>query len=202
MQGITTIIFDVGGVLITPSEKVTPFILSELFQVPLEKTLAAYKAAIPDLRVGKMGLRDVMNTLREEYGSQRSIEELVAEYKKYYLKQALVDAEMADMARALSSRYTLVAFTNMIDLHIDCNTERGLFAAFADTIFSSKIGVAKPSPEAFARLLGAVKAPASACLFLDDKEENISQALAQGLNAYKFTTFAELTGYLQKEGLL
>ena len=140
MKEITTIVFDVGGVLITPSEKVTPFILSELFHVPLEKTLSAYEAAIGDLRVGKKGLRDLMNSLRGEYGSQRSTEELVQEYKNYYFKQALVDVEMTDMVVTLSSRYKLVAFTNMIDFHIDCNKERGLFTTFADTIFSSKIG--------------------------------------------------------------
>lgn len=199
---ISTIIFDIGGVLITPSEKVTPFIISEIMHMPLDKAVEAYEQVIGNLRTGNMGLRDFMDSLRQTYAAHQNIGELEEQYKKYYFKQALVDSEMMEMVKGLSSRYRLVAFTNMIDLHIVWNRQRGLFEAFRDTFFSSQIGVAKPSVEAFTRMLTSIGTAAPACLFMDDKEENINQANGLGMHAHLFTSTAEAKGFLQKEGLL
>lgn len=199
---ITTIIFDIGGVLITPSEKVTPFIVSEILSMPLDRAVQAYEEAIGDLRIGKMGLVDFIDHLRLTYTPNRDSGDLEEQYKKYYVKQALIDNEMMRVVRDLSLRYRLVAFTNMIDVHIACNQERGLFGAFRDTFFSSHIGVAKPSIEAFSRVVASIGTGASACLFVDDKEENIKQATALGMQTHLFTSVVEAKGFLQKEGLL
>jgi 2-haloacid dehalogenase len=69
-------------------------------------------------------------------------------------------------------------------------------------VVSGEEGVAKPSPEAFRRLLDRFGLEAESCLFVDDSARNVEAAAALGFAVERFTTPAAFRGRLEREGLL
>ncbi len=73
---------------------------------------------------------------------------------------------------------------------------------FEHVIISGRLGIAKPEPGIYAHLLDTIERPASRCLFIDDREDNIAAARAAGLDAVHFTAGAQLAAALTARGLL
>jgi len=199
---ITTIIFDIGGVLITPSEKITPFILSELFSLPLELAIQEYTIALPKLRTGSLTVSLMIEDLKKRHVPVKNVSKLEQLYLELYQKQALINEDVMKIIGILYEKYTTVAFTNMIDLHVRCNEERQLFRHFHHVYISSITGLVKPEKAAFEHVLHDLGAQAASCIFIDDKKENIDVARSLGFITYLYDTDFQLKGFLQKEGLL
>lgn len=199
---ITTIIFDIGGVLITPSEKITPFILSELFSLPLDLAIQEYTKALPKLRVGQMTVSMMIEDLKKRHAPVENVSNLEQLYLELYQKQAVINEDVMKIIGILHEKYTTVAFSNMIDLHVRCNQERQLFRHFHHIYLSSVTGLVKPEKAAFEHVLHNLGINASSCVFIDDKNENIDIASLLGFKTYLCDTDFQLKGFLQKEGLL
>lgn len=199
---ITTIIFDIGGVLITPSEKITPFILSELFTIPLEHAIEEYQKALPMLRTGSLRVSMLMEDMKKRYISAKDTIRAEEQYAKLYEKQAVINENVMTIIQMLSEHFITVAFSNMIDLHARCNRKRQLFRYFHKVYLSSETGMAKPNIAAFQGILTDMGVSASSCVFVDDKKENIEMAASLGFRTCRFDTELNLKGFLQKEGLL
>lgn len=199
---ITTIIFDIGGVLITPSEKITPFILSELFSIPLELAIQEYTKALPKLRTGSSTVSLMIEDLKKRHVPIKSVSNLEQLYLELYQKQAVINEDVMKIVGVLHEKYTTVAFSNMIDLHVRCNQERQLFRYFHHVYLSSVTGLVKPEKAAFEHVLHDLGAVATSCVFIDDKKENIDTARSLGFVTYLYDTDFQLKGFLQKEGLL
>ena len=69
-------------------------------------------------------------------------------------------------------------------------------------VVSGEEGVAKPSPEAFRRLLDRFGLEATSCLFVDDSARNVEAAAALGFAVEHFTSPAGFRARLEREGLL
>jgi FMN hydrolase / 5-amino-6-(5-phospho-D-ribitylamino)uracil phosphatase len=70
-------------------------------------------------------------------------------------------------------------------------------------IFSSHaLGVRKPEPEFFARMLARIPHVASACLFVDDRANNCTAAAAAGMRVHHFQGADALAAALRAEGVL
>lgn len=199
---ITTIIFDIGGVLITPSEKITPFILSELFSLPLELAIQEYTQALPKLRTGTSTVSLMIEDLKKRHIPVKNISNLERLYLELYQKQAVVNEDVMKIIDILHERYTIVAFSNMIDLHVRCNQERQLFRHFHHVYLSSVTGLVKPEKTAFNHVLHGLGVLSSSCVFIDDKKENIDVADSMGFMTCHFDSDLQLKGFLQKEGFL
>ena len=199
---VTTIIFDIGGVLITPSEKITPFILSELFSLPLELAIQEYTQALPRLRTGSLAVSQMIEDLKKRHVPVKNISNLEQLYLELYQKQAVINEDVMRIIGILHETHTTVAFCNMIDLHVRCNEERQLFRHFRHVYLSSVTGLVKPEKAAFEHVLHDLGAPAASCVFIDDKKENIDAARSLGFVTYLYDTDFQLKGFLQKEGLL
>lgn len=59
-------------------------------------------------------------------------------------------------------------------------------------------GVIKPDPAIYQLLLSRYSLTASECVFLDDMEENITGARAQGLHGIHFTSYEQASGELEQ----
>lgn len=68
------------------------------------------------------------------------------------------------------------------------------------TFVSCKTGVRKPAPAAYEAALAGLGVPASACVFIDDREVNCEGARAVGMHALRFTTALALEPELQRLG--
>lgn len=74
------------------------------------------------------------------------------------------------------------------------------FAIFDQLIFSAEIGVVKPSAGAFRAALEKLSREPEEVLFIDDRPENVSAALALGLAAIEFRSADQLRTRLSELG--
>lgn len=76
---------------------------------------------------------------------------------------------------------------------------------FDQTFYSCDLGVSKPDPEYFRRILDAIGQPADAVLFIDDNFDNVAGAASIGIHAEHFDLelgVPVLRDLLRRHGLL
>ncbi len=79
--------------------------------------------------------------------------------------------------------------------------ERLRVARFADwTFVSCLIGLRKPDPAAYARVLRGLGASAEQCIFIDDRGDNCKAAAEAGIHAIRFEGVEALRGELESAG--
>jgi glucose-1-phosphatase len=196
------IICDVGGVLITPSEKVTPYILSQMFNIPLDVALRVFIRALPELRKGTIKIYQLAEQINLQFPPKSKIADFEQTYLGYYEKQALINMEMMQLLEKISQKCLLVAFSNMVDLHVRLNSQRGLFRNFHKMYISSATGYVKPDKTAFIHLLKDINLVAGECLCIDDQKDVVDTAQSLGMTGYLFDTADKLSGFLEKNGVL
>lgn len=67
---------------------------------------------------------------------------------------------------------------------------------------SCRTGVRKPSPAAYLGAAAACGVPPEACLFIDDRAENVEAARAVGMDAFRFVDAAQTAAALTERDLL
>ncbi len=93
------------------------------------------------------------------------------------------------------------------ELYIASNASAGLLTEllhqdgfdgiFKHVFVSSEMGVIKPQPEFYARLLSAVNVSAGEILFVDDRKPNVDAAIAAGMQSYHYNQgFVAFKDYL------
>ena len=76
-----------------------------------------------------------------------------------------------------------------------------LAGRFDRVLASCHLGVRKPEPAFFTRLLDELALPPGEVLFVDDREENVVAARAVGLASHRFRGAAELRAWLVGHGV-
>ena len=112
------------------------------------------------------------------------IESYAKEWPRMFAGQ--IDATVAQL-RALHERGVRVhALSNYPPQQIRFLYERFEFMSlFQTVIISGLLGVMKPDPEIYERMLASIGA--TTCVFIDDREENIAAAAAAGIEAIHYT---------------
>jgi len=77
----------------------------------------------------------------------------------------------------------------------------GMDGLFDVQVFSYEVGVLKPDPAMYARILGALGVAAAEALFVDDAPQNIAGARRMGMAAHLFTGVEDLIEELRRRGL-
>jgi HAD superfamily hydrolase (TIGR01509 family) len=68
-------------------------------------------------------------------------------------------------------------------------------------VFSYQIGALKPDPRAYQAMLERLRITAGQCVFVDDAEQNIAGARAEGIDALRFLSADLLTSEFHARGL-
>jgi len=69
---------------------------------------------------------------------------------------------------------------------------------FQHLVFSGDLGIAKPDPEIYQKLLTRLDASPEDCLFLDDKQANVTGAQEAGLHAERWTNPGQIRARLSE----
>ncbi len=202
-NNITTLIFDLGGVLVN---------------LDLERCVMNFKElGLENFEhlMGNFGQKGFF--LQFEKG-QISIEQFRNEIRKF-TKQPLTDAqidkawgsflvdlpvEKLEMLVELKKKFRLLLLSNTNPLHIE-GTVPIEFAKIGKTMsdifdkcyLSYQMGMAKPDAEIFEALLADAGVKAEECLFLDDGIKNIDQANKLNIQTYLVDANEDL-GFLLK----
>ncbi|MCF7848271.1 MAG: HAD family phosphatase [Kiritimatiellales bacterium] len=89
---------------------------------------------------------------------------------------------------ALQSGVPACMFSNLAQHHVDAIEHNwpGFFTKAASLFFSYQLGLSKPDPAIYQRVLADLGTEADQCFFIDDRPENIEAAQAAGISAHRF----------------
>jgi 2-haloacid dehalogenase len=99
--------------------------------------------------------------------------------------------------------YALYALSNWSEEKFELIRPKYAFLDwFDDIILSGKVKLVKPEPEIFSLLLERMGRTAEECLFIDDHQENLTQAGRMGFKTLLFESPGQLSSDLHRMGLL
>lgn len=178
---IEAFIFDIGNVLL---------------HFDYDKARAALRAAgAPEPEAGKveaLGHRYergelssgvFLRELSEVFGHVASEELLVQAWQEIFEP----NQPMWELVEKLHGRYPLYLLSNTNALQHDYITARyGVFARFADGVYSYRAGMMKPEPEIFRKAIAQFGVNPSATVYFDDLAPNVVAAQATGLQSFHY----------------
>lgn len=176
------IIFDVSGVLTDDNLPEKLLRMSQERGLEFGRVLEAVDLInYTDAVVGRI-------TAKEMHEASANALELGMGYDEFvslYLSGYAVRPDMIDFLRRLGSERRLFVLSNQTPI----NSEflHGVLDTFFEKIyFSNEVGLSKPDPRFFQKLLDETGLRADECIFIDDNMENIKAAWSLGFKVILF----------------
>lgn len=204
---IKTIIFDLGGVILTNDwhydcpEKFQEY--SDYFGITEEDMERGWKAAWPQFRAGEISEEKFWEIFLETAGAKNiDIEQAKLLWRKY---QKPIE-NMLDLLKELKKNYRLAALTTISKEWLEYKKEKyGLNEFFEVIVSSGNCGLLKPYLEIYELIAHELKEKMDVdpqeCLFVDDAKINLSPAEKIGIRTSLFTKQAEFQKELKKFGI-
>jgi glucose-1-phosphatase len=110
--------------------------------------------------------------------------------------------EVHALAQKLRGHYSVSLLTNINALHLAYIREHfPVFDAFDRVFASCELGLAKPDPRIYSRVLKELGAKPGEAFYTDDRPELIAQARIMGIRAFVYTGPAQLVQDLGRCGI-
>ena len=196
------VVLDFGGVMTEEPdrEKVSNFIL-ESFQLSKKAFVQANIDRKEAIKNGQTDVEFWMN-FAEKNGIPIS-EKWLVEMQTAMREAINPNIEMYGLVWELKEKdVPVILFSNIDRRYANLVHWVGLYDSFPQRILSCDIGVEKPSPEAYKKMLEILELHADEVFFVDDKEENVAAAKALGIDAVRFESLDQIKQELQKRKFL
>jgi 2-haloacid dehalogenase len=202
---VSTVIFDLGGVLIDWNPR---YLYRKLFvddEPRMERFLTEVTTAAwnHSLDAGKPFAEGVAELIAKHPVERERIEAYHSRWIETISGPIMGTVEiLEDLAER---KVPLYAITNWAAETFDIVRRDPAYAfldLFREIYVSGSLRMAKPEPAIFHHALGRIGGEASDCLFIDDVEKNIRAAAALGITVHHFTSPEGLAADLQQRGLL
>jgi len=204
-SNITTIIFDLGGVLINLNLPQCIQNFKELGLQNFEQHLSLFgqKDFFLKFEKGQIGVDEFRSEIRKLALNRLTDAQIDAAWCSFI---GDIPNEKMNMLLELKKKFRLLLLSNTNQLHIEVSTA-GEFARIGKKItdvfdkcyYSYAMGMAKPDYEIFEALLADAGVAANECLFLDDGPKNIEMAQKLGIQSYLVDANEDLSFLLNKE---
>lgn len=197
---ITTIIFDLGGVLLRTEDRAPRTRLAERLGISF-KELEGHVYGSREVMRGEISAESHMKAVMKKLGLP---EENVKEFGDEFWGGDRMDTKLVDFIRDLRGDYTTVLLSNAWDDLRHMLVHVWKIADIFDHIFiSAEMGLAKPDPEIYQTVAAELSKDPAGLIFVDDFIENVEAAREEGWNAIHFRSregaLAELAEYLDTE---
>jgi putative hydrolase of the HAD superfamily len=183
---ITTVIFDVGGVLLHEVDR-TP---RETAAQKLGVSYDALNQAVFNhplghrATIGEITTPQIWQAIGESF--QLSPSETAA-LEQEFLGGNQIDTALVDFARSLRGTYKTAILSNAWDDLREVILHKWQIAdAFDEIIVSAEVGCAKPDPQIYALTLQTLGVNPEEAVFIDDLEPNILAARQAGMSGILF----------------
>lgn len=184
---ITTLLFDLGGVLFTNGTK--EFVRTFSSKFNFEHSL------VTDLLDGEIGTSYREGKIsRDEFWSRflgklnlshLDIEQVENEWIYSY---KLIE-ETRDIILSLSKRYKIYYLSDNVRERVEkINSKHDFLKWFEGGIFSHEAGVRKPHPDVYLKALELTQSKPEETIFIDDKKINLPPAEKLGMKTILFTS--------------
>lgn len=201
MPDVSTIFFDVGGVLLTNGwDRHCRRTVIEGFGLDYEEFRDRHEFVAHDFEVGRLSL----DTYLERTVFYRSRDFTPAQFFDAMKAQSAPLPGALDVLDDLAATGVLLATLNnesreLNEYRIDAFGLRSRFKLFLSSCY---LGVKKPEPEIFGLAFQITQVRSQDALFIDDRELNLECAREVGLPAIRYETADQLRAELTERGLL
>lgn len=185
---IKTIIFDLGGVIITLSQPQAVRRFEELGLKDAEARLDPYtqQGIFGDLEGGRIDAETFRQELSRLVGREVTREECCYAWQGYAKEVPQRNLEVLQKLRAMGYRLLLLSNTNPYMMEWVSSPRfdgagHGIEYYMDACYLSYQMKVMKPDEDFFRRVLMAEQMPPSECLFVDDGPRNVAAASQVGL---------------------
>ena len=199
MNGIQTIVFDLGEVLIAGLFGIeVP--LAEQLRVPGSTILPAFGGdLLEELCCARLSEDEYLQRIVNRQGWCVPIDHLKSVIRRNFHRH--VPGMQAVLDR-LTPRYELVLLSDHArEWMAYIQMVHSFFHKFRALFFSYELGQTKSNPTTFALVLDELGRKAQQCLFVDDSERNVATARSVGLPSIRFVDSAQLVRQLCRVGL-
>ncbi|MBL7998354.1 MAG: HAD family phosphatase [Candidatus Kapabacteria bacterium] len=191
--GISTILFDLGGVLYDINLRRTRDSLMLLAGRDIEFQLTTQDAVFDEFETGAIPPDVFRNRLRSLYGITADDTDIDAAWNALLI--GMIPGRV-ELLRALKPQYRLALLSNINPLHherIRSEVEEA-FAEFEHCFLSYEMGLRKPDVRIFSRVLDTLGVAPQNLLFIDDSPQHIAAAETLGIATYHVTPVQPLVG--------
>lgn len=202
MQKYSTIIFDLGGVIINLKKQNCIDAFKALGYDSIEKMLGEYRqeGEFLALEEGRITPEEWRSCVRESIPTAVTDEQI-----DFAFNQFLVDIPISKlrMLKALRERYRVVMLSNTNQIMFESKIpelfkiDGGKMEDYFDDFFLSyKMGMSKPSPEIFIKIASDLGISPSEALFIDDSQANVDSASKLGFQTMRVEPYTDFSDKL------
>lgn len=193
------VVFDFGGVLANPDEKIVKAFIMKTFNFPLVEIDGIKKARLEALASGISEEEFWLNLAKTKRITLP--ENWLVEFATIIKTAINVNSDMYALIEQLKKNEMPVALLSNIDdraakIVRDC----GLYRPFEPCLLSCEIGVDKPNPKAYEMLIDKLSMLPHDVVFIDDLKENVEAARKAGIDAILFQSASQIREELAKRG--
>ncbi len=203
MTQIQNIIFDLGGVVFTDgTRQFIDYLLrhySHLNPKQLNQLIRTGPLA-GAYRTGQISRQQFWQTIIQNLKLNVAFTQLENQWISYYKPQPLVFKLLQTLKKAGYKLYHLS--DNVKERAAKLDQKYRFKSLFDGGLFSYQVGIRKPDPKIYQIFLQTYNLDPLTCLFIDDKEKNLTPAKNLGMGTLLFTNHHQLTSSLQKLNLL
>lgn len=197
---ITTVVFDLGGVLLRTEDRRPRTKLAERLGMTYEELERRVYGSREAMR-GEVSAEDHKKGVLESLGLPQ---DAMKEFGDEFWGGDRMDSVLVEFIRGLQGDYTTALLSNAWDDLRPLLTSLWKIADAFDHIFiSAEMGMAKPDPMIYRAVTEELEKDPAELVFLDDFIENVTAAREEGWNAIHFRSpegaLAELAEYLDLE---
>ncbi len=176
------LVFDLGGVLFDFDGVAG---VTELTGMSLDEAHEALvnSRAVHALETGGISAEIFGRQFAEEFGISISSAEMVALWASW---EAGPKPGAIELLASLRDQHSIACLTNNNAIHWErLSTHYGVRGLFRRCYLSHEMGLMKPDPEIFERVIEDLGTRAATITYFDDRQDIVDAALACGLNAHQ-----------------
>ncbi len=198
-HGIEWIVFDLGGVVLTPTRALPA--LAARIGAPTEDFVTAYYAHRRDY--DRLSDPDrYWSAVAASCGAAAPDAALTADLVALDDRGwSETDPAMLDLVERLRPSTPLAVLSNAPTSMGTLVRRQPWAGSFRHILISGDLGIVKPEPDIFATLLATVDSPAERVIFIDDRADNVAAAADCGIRAVRFAGADPLRAWLAERGI-
>jgi len=196
---ITTLFWDVGGVLATNAwDRDTRHVAALRFALDEEELEQRHEALGSALETGKISLDDYLE--RTVFCHRQAFSR--EEFKAFLYAQSQPQPDSLALARELSGKYLMATINNeSLELNLFRIEKFGLREIFAAFFSSCFVRLRKPDPAIYKLALDVTQKAHEECCFIDDRPLNLEGARQVGMRVIQFEDANQLRRDLAELGV-
>ena len=202
MSNITTLLFDIGGVVLTNGwDEINRREGAEYFNLDLDETERRHDKIFPDFEKGNVSLNKYVEEVifyeKRNFNREDFINFIKSRTKPYESSMQILEKLSED------KKYLLATVNNeSYELNLFRINQFKLYKYFTSFFSSGFLNTRKPEPLIYKIALNVLHKAPSECLFIDDRIENIEEAEKQGMHTIHLTDVKKLKTLLLEKDIV